>query len=198
MDSCRCCNKINCENLQALVYAIKKLEEDARLAAEIGQSLLHKHEKYVTESNEIKLRLENQLSQAQERVLELEQLLIQSDTVKHDLEQEKNKLTWEWQKTQKILDETQLEAESCNQRSNQLINELNIKTKEVEKLRACKLMARQADIREDNLMSALEDVKQELAASRKSELLLESKYKKLKLKYGKINKQTNTAAYLNY
>lgn len=59
-------------------------------------------------------------------------------------------------------------------------------------------MARQADIREDNLMSALEDVKQELAASRKSELLLESKYKKLKLKYGKINKQTNTAAYLNY
>lgn len=97
-----------------------------------------------------------------------------------------------------ILDETQLEAESCNQRSNQLINELNIKTKEVEKLRACKLMARQADIREDNLMSALEDVKQELAASRKSELLLESKYKKLKLKYGKINKQTNTAAYLNY
>lgn len=33
LDSCRCCNKINCENLQALVYAIKKLEEDARLAA---------------------------------------------------------------------------------------------------------------------------------------------------------------------
>jgi hypothetical protein len=32
----------------------------------------------------------------------LEQLLIQSDTVKHDLEQEKNKLTWEWQKTQKV------------------------------------------------------------------------------------------------
>ncbi|KAG0860142.1 hypothetical protein G6F16_005906 [Rhizopus arrhizus] len=197
MDSCRCCNKINCENLQALVYAIKKLEEDARLAAEIGQSLLHKHEKYVTESNEIKLRLENQLSQAQERVLELEQLLIQSDTVKHDLEQEKNKLTWEWQKTQKILDETQLEAESCNQRSNQLINELNIKTKEVEKLRACKLMARQADIREDNLMSALEDVKQELAASRKSELLLESKYKKLKLKYESICSEQDKQQVIN-
>lgn len=36
-----------------------------------------------------------------------------------------------------------------------------------------------------NLSSKLEDIKQELAVSRKTELTLESKYKKLKTKYGK-------------
>jgi hypothetical protein len=46
-------------------------------------------------------------------------------------------------------------------------------------------MARQADIREDTLRAKLEDIKQELAISRKAELTLESKYKKLKTKYGK-------------
>lgn len=186
LDSCRCCNKSHCENLETFVYAIRKLEDDAQLAAEIGQSLLHKHEQYVADSDEVKSRLEEQLFETQERVLELEQLLIQSDTVKQGLEQEKNKLAWEWQKTQKILDETLADMEACNQRSNQLTNELDIKTREVEKLRTYKQMARQADIQEDNLRSALEDMKQELAVSRKAELSLDSKYKKLKSKYDSI------------
>lgn len=82
------------------------------------------------------------------------------------------------------MDETLADMEACNQRSNQLTNELDIKTREVEKLRTYKQMARQADIQEDNLRSALEDMKQELAVSRKAELSLDSKYKKLKSKYG--------------
>ncbi|KAI9250274.1 hypothetical protein BY458DRAFT_493915 [Sporodiniella umbellata] len=192
LDSCRCCNKTHCENLNIFVQTIKKLEDDSRLAAEIGQSLLQKHEQYVTETSEARLGLEEQLLDTQGRVLELEQLLIQSDTIKLDLEQEKNRMTWEWQKTQKVceksqinlvmkaLDETLTDMETCNQRSNKLFNELSIRTREVEKLQACKSMASQG---EDELRSALEDAEQELADSRKAELSLESKYKKLKTKY---------------
>ncbi|CAO3688466.1 hypothetical protein G6F70_009016 [Rhizopus microsporus] len=184
LDICRCCNKSNCDNLQTLILGIQKLEEDARLAAEIGQSLLNKHEQYVIESNEAISGLESQVQESQEKIHELEQLLIQSDTVKYDLEQEKNKLNWEWQKTQKMLDDTLLDVESYHQRINQLTSELDSKTREIDKLK--KLMAHQADAREDHLRFALEDMKQELANSKKAELCLESKYKKLKEKYDQL------------
>lgn len=83
----------------------------------------------------------------------------------------------------KVLEETAIDLETSNQRCLQLGSELKAKIQEVEKLRIFKFMARQADIREDSLRAKLEDIKQELAISRKTELTFESKYKKLKTKY---------------
>lgn len=77
-DICRCCGRQDCDNLEYFNRNIKKLESDTRLAAgnikliflfsvlifviEIGQGLLHKHETFVTESNQQKTQLEKQVS----------------------------------------------------------------------------------------------------------------------------------------
>jgi hypothetical protein len=109
------------------------------------------------------------------------------------------------------LEEITLDFEKANERCVEIGNELKNKTKEVEKLRIFKFMVRQADYREDMLRSQvkaipagghvdviltylpmdgsvcdvqLEDTNQELAISRKKELMLESKYKNLKTRYG--------------
>lgn len=108
------------------------------------------------------------------------------------------------------MEEITQDFEKANERCVQIGNELKNKTKEVEKLRIFKFMVRQADYREDMLRSQvksilqrcvdvtltylsmncfvcnvqLEDTNQELAVSRKKELMLESKYKNLKTRYG--------------
>ncbi|KAF7722544.1 hypothetical protein EC973_002968 [Apophysomyces ossiformis] len=181
---CRCCGQPDCENLATLTATIRKLEGETRLAgAEIGQSLLHKHETYVLESTEIKSVLEQQVEEARERIRELEQLLEDTEITKQSLIEQKNKSTWEWQKTQRTLEETATDLETANNRCIQLANELKLKTMEVEKLRIFKFMVRQADGREETLRAKLEDTKQELAVSRKNGLSCESKHKKLKARY---------------
>ncbi|KAG1121844.1 hypothetical protein G6F61_011611 [Rhizopus arrhizus] len=188
-DTCPCCHQSQCENLDSIIFTIRKLEEEARLAAEIGQILLFKHEQHVVESNEIQKRYNEQLIQAQEKAENLERLLYQSDTLIDELEQERNKLAWEYQKTQKVLDKALTDIELCHQRSNQLVSELDSRTKEVEKLKVRQLMIHEADIREENLRLELEEVKQELMASKRAEHAVESKYKKLKLKLETIEKE---------
>ncbi|ORZ25550.1 hypothetical protein BCR42DRAFT_314630 [Absidia repens] len=158
-EACPCCGKHDCEHMETLYNTMRKLESDTRLAAEIGQGLLHKHEVLVAETNQTKDILEEQLNEFRERVSTLEMLL--------------------------ALQETSLDFEKANERCIEIGNELKNKTKEVEKLRIFKFMVRQADYREDMLRSQLEDTNQELAISRKNELMLESKYKKLKARYGK-------------
>ncbi|KAG2202999.1 hypothetical protein INT47_013215 [Mucor saturninus] len=110
LDTCRCCHRNECENLETLSSAIRKLEGDSRLAAEIGQSLLHKHEQF--------------LEELRDKVRELEQSLTDSDNSKQDLVQEKDRSIWEMQKTQKILDETAVDLETSNHRCLQLGSEL--------------------------------------------------------------------------
>ncbi|KAI8875585.1 hypothetical protein K501DRAFT_233480 [Backusella circina FSU 941] len=183
LETCPCCKKVDCENMDTLASAIRKLEGDARLAAEIGQSLLHKHEQSVITSTEIKSNLEEQLGQLREKVRELEHSLLEADIKKQELEEEKDKSIWEYQKTQKTLDETVIDLEAANHRCIQLGSELKQKSSEVDALRVFKIMARQADIREDALRVMLEDNKHELGISRKKELSLESKHRKLKAKY---------------
>ncbi|KAI9250931.1 hypothetical protein BDA99DRAFT_522244 [Phascolomyces articulosus] len=180
---CGCCGQIDCEIFEALGNTVKKLEGDARLAAEIGQSLLHKHESYILESKQVKADLEQQLDEAREKAQQLEQLLEDADCTRRELLDEHSKTSWESQKTQKTLRETAADLEVANARCTQLMNELKAETMEVDKLRIFKFMVRQADVREENLRAKLEDTKQELAVSRKTELTLESKHRKLKSRY---------------
>ncbi|KAF1805089.1 hypothetical protein FB192DRAFT_1420488 [Mucor lusitanicus] len=158
---CRCCARQNCENLEYYNRTMKKLESDTRLAAEIGQGLLHKHETYVTESNQQRAQLEKQLNECHEKIAGLEQSLDQ------------------------ILDETVADLEMTNEKCSQLEMDLKTKESELQKLRLYKFMARHAESNEATLTSKLEDANQELAICRKNELVLESKIKKLKMRYGK-------------
>ncbi|KAI7901710.1 uncharacterized protein BX663DRAFT_513762 [Cokeromyces recurvatus] len=186
-DMCQCCHQNDCKNHEFISKHIQKLENDIRLAAVIGQSLLQKHEHYVAESSIVKNRLEQEIELLQEKTRQLEQGLIESDNLKQIYLEEKMKSIWEYQKTQKTLDETTLDLDTCNNRCLKLSAELKNYINEVEKLRVFKLMARQADIQEDILNSKLEDVKQELAISRRAELMLESKLRKLKSKYETVS-----------
>ncbi|KAI8384325.1 uncharacterized protein BYT42DRAFT_257110 [Radiomyces spectabilis] len=187
---CQCCQRPNCPQFDNVMAGIRKLENDVRLAAEIGQSLLHKHEAFVSESQEVKTVLEQQLETSNEKVHELQQLLEESDTQKHQLAGERDKVTWELQKMDKTLQDTLSDLEAANARCVHLGGELKAQNVELEKLRILKLMVRQADVREETLHAKLEDLQQELAISRKTELSLESKYKKLKAKH-----ETMCAAY---
>ncbi|KAI9261091.1 hypothetical protein BY458DRAFT_516243 [Sporodiniella umbellata] len=187
-DVCLCCQRSHCENLETTIFAIRKLEEEARLAAEIGQILLYKHEQFVLESNESTAYLEERLRQSEEKVQQLEQLLLQSETAMDDMELQRNKLAWDYEKTQKILDKTLKEADVYHQKSSQLASELEDASKEIEKLRARQLMMDEAGLREDNLRSEIEEITQELATSKRAEHLLESKYKKLQSKYESVCK----------
>ncbi|CAO3591445.1 unnamed protein product [Absidia cylindrospora] len=182
-EACPCCKKYDCENMEALHKTMKRLESDACLAAQIGQSLLQKHESLVAETNQTKGILEQQLNEFREKVANLEILLVDADNSKQETEEERDRYHWKWQKSQKALEETSIDLEKANKRCIEIGQELQNKTKELEKLRIFKFMVRQADFREDMLRSQLEDTNQELAISRKNELMLESKYKKLKSRY---------------
>ncbi|KAI9315978.1 hypothetical protein BX666DRAFT_2046138 [Dichotomocladium elegans] len=159
--TCRCCSQPDCEAYEKLANAVRKLEGDARLAAEIGQSLLDKHEMFVNESNEVKATLEQQIV-----LVGVTQIIGLADD-------------------DPTLRETVADLEVANARCLQLSSDITAKTVEIDKLRIFKFMVRQADTREENLRAKLEDTKQELAISRKAELTLESKHKKLKSRYGK-------------
>ncbi|KAI9021736.1 hypothetical protein CLU79DRAFT_702628 [Phycomyces nitens] len=164
---CRCCGKSDCESLATLTKAIRKLEVDTRLAAEIGQGLLHKHEAFVRESSQTSALLEQQVRHL---------CLIESGCNQQFGQLEESR--------DQIIEETAADLETANARCLQLTNELQSRTLEVEKLNILKLMIRQANTREESMRTKLEDSKQELALARKNELSLESKHKKLRAKYG--------------
>ncbi|KAG1452769.1 hypothetical protein G6F56_007733 [Rhizopus delemar] len=182
-DTCACCGNQECDTLEDYNKTIKKLECDTRLAAEIGQGLLNKHEIFVAESNQHTAKLSKQLEECYTKIRELEQSLDQAEFSKEELLVEKNQLFRKHQKKQKTLDEVISDLELSNERCQQLTAELQSKNNELEKLRVFKFMVRQSEIREETLGSKLEDTYQELAICRKNELLLESKIKKLKMKY---------------
>ncbi|KAL0093384.1 hypothetical protein F4703DRAFT_1789819 [Phycomyces blakesleeanus] len=185
LETCNCCGRNDCDSLDILNKTIKKLESDTRLAAEIGQSLLEKHETYVIEATHVTESLQSQLDVSHEKVARLEQSLEESENSKQELLHECKKTVWEHQKSQKILKETMSDLEISNAKCAQLAKDLEMKCNEVEKLRVFKFMVRQSDIREESLRAKLEDINQELAVTRKSELMLESKQKKLMIKFGK-------------
>ncbi|KAI8642571.1 hypothetical protein BD408DRAFT_179851 [Parasitella parasitica] len=182
-EACRCCSRQNCENLEYYNRTMRKLESDTRLAAELGQGLLHRHETHVTESNHQRAQLEKQINECHERIAGLEQSLDDVENEKDAISKQKNKWLWEYQKRQKILDETVADLEMTNDKCNQLSMDLRAKESELEKLRLYKFMARQAESNEAILTSKLKDTNQELAICRKNELVLESKIKKLKMRY---------------
>ncbi|KAI8973557.1 hypothetical protein BDF20DRAFT_824113 [Mycotypha africana] len=173
---CQCCQQSNCKHFETTLSTIHKLEEDARLAAVIGQGLLQRHEQYICDANQLETRLEQKVSSLRTKIEELEDSLLASDTAKQHYLDERNKCMRRLQRTEKLNE--------CDARCIQLEKELKLKMKEIERLSVFKLLAKQADIREEAITAKLEDLKQELAYSRKAELTLESKHKKLKAKLG--------------
>ncbi|OBZ81901.1 hypothetical protein A0J61_10049 [Choanephora cucurbitarum] len=222
-DVCLCCQRDDCQHFKAIANTIYKLENDVHLAAEaqvapksvleianfvIGQGLLQNHEQTVAETNLLRAKFKQEVSNCflrsatlakkeafQERINELEYSLSESKYLKTDCDKERDRLAWELQRTQKSLEDTAADLESCNSRYLQLSTELKSKTIEIERLRIYESMAIESDANEELLRAKIKnyaiiqvgDLEQELSASKKNEQSLESKYKKLEAKYNSVS-----------
>ncbi|KAI9301497.1 hypothetical protein BJ944DRAFT_271426 [Cunninghamella echinulata] len=182
-EACPCCHQLHCSSWKKILKSITKLENETRLAAEIGQSLLQKNDIYLLEKNQLK----EQLQQCQNKNDDLHLSLDETESYVQKLLQEKDKWMWQYEKSQKLLIETETDLESVNQKCNLLLNDLDLANTELEKLKHYELMTHQSDRREDTLQSKLEDLKQELTVSRKNELTTEVKYKKLMARYESLS-----------
>ncbi|KAI9313607.1 hypothetical protein BX666DRAFT_1978179 [Dichotomocladium elegans] len=159
-----------------LEQEVRKHEQEARLAAEIGQTLLQNHEILKREAHEARSELEKKI----ERVKYLERVVADQDQAYQDLLEKHHKVIWESRKTRQTLQETVEDLDAANHRNMQLSNELKTLNSEVAGLRTFKVKASK---REEGLRAKLDDIKQELAVARKAERSLESQQKKLKTRY---------------
>ncbi|CAG8698749.1 12832_t:CDS:2, partial [Gigaspora rosea] len=204
-----CCGNDDCPNLVAFLRSLKSLEDQLRLAAEIGQALLQQKEVYEGEIKEYQQKLEhqkklldttntantldgktindiNECARYQQKITELEDLV-------HELESSQRTLTIEKDDAsrQKNILENKSEAltealESSDKRVVELTNEIEKLDNEVKRLMANNLLGERIEEREELLSRQLEDLKQELHFSRKAELAAESKAKKLQAKYDQL------------
>ncbi|ORX57478.1 hypothetical protein DM01DRAFT_93188 [Hesseltinella vesiculosa] len=177
---CPCCQQDQCLSWCRTSNIMRKLDAELRLAAEIGQNLLQKNETLTLESSQIK----DQLEQAYERRGELEASLNEAEALAQRLNREKDKWLWQYEKSEKILQETIADLETTNYKCAALSQEFEQAKMDLEKLQLFKLKSQQADSRETLLQAKVNDLDQELTIARKNELTLESKYKKLVARYG--------------
>ncbi|KAI8140732.1 hypothetical protein BJV82DRAFT_622297 [Fennellomyces sp. T-0311] len=182
-----CCGRSGCDNYQTWMHIVRKLENDARLAAEIGQSLLHQHEKFVQDTDQGRRMVQQQLDGYREQIHKLEQSLHTTETAKQELDDEKNKWFWKWKRTQKTLDATAADLEIANSKWINIAASLKEKEAEVERLQAFEIMNKQSNIREDALRGKLEDAQQEIEDCRRKEKLTAARYKKIKEKHDSIH-----------
>ncbi|KAI9493669.1 hypothetical protein BDB00DRAFT_872140 [Zychaea mexicana] len=181
-----CCFSSTCKNQQLWMRIVQKLENDARLAAAIGQSLLLQHEQYVSDTNQTKRMMERQLDSYQEQIHKLQQVQDATDVVKQELEDDKKKWIMKWKRTQKTLDATAADFEAANSRCITLSKTLQVKEAEVERLQVYEAMIKKANAHEDAWRTKLEDAQQEIEASRRSEKLSEARFRKMKEKHDAI------------
>ncbi|KAI8371378.1 uncharacterized protein BYT42DRAFT_580033 [Radiomyces spectabilis] len=167
-DICQCCGQNNCENLKSLSKMIADLDSGSRLAAEIGQVLLQNNKDCSLES----IQLKKQLDDALEEV--------------YHMNQELQRRTWEFEKIQKILDETTADLDMTNAKCAELSKALQAKTSECAELSTYRFLVRHSEEREEILRNKLDDTNQELAMARKNELSWEGKYCKLKVRYDNL------------
>ncbi|CAG8675433.1 24681_t:CDS:2 [Dentiscutata erythropus] len=172
-----CCGSDDCPNLAAFLRSLKSMEDQLRLAAEIGQALLHQQEGYQKEIKECQQKLEHQkkLINTANTLDELEELMHEFESSQRTLTIEKDDAT-----RQKNILENRSEAltealESSDKRVVELTNELERLDNEVKRLMAHNLLGERIEEREEMLSRQLEDLKQELHFSRKAEFAAESK-----------------------
>ncbi|KAF0455972.1 hypothetical protein F8M41_001393 [Gigaspora margarita] len=204
-----CCGNDDCPNLAAFSSSLKSLEDQLRLAAEIGQALLHQKEVYEGEIKEYQQKLEhqkklldttntantldgktindiNECARYQQKITELEDLVYELESSQRTLSLEKDDAA-----RQRNILENKSEAltealESSDKRVVELTNEIERLDNEVKRLMANNLLGERIEEREELLSRQLEDLKQELHFSRKAELAAESKAKKLQAKYDQL------------
>ncbi|KAG9288076.1 hypothetical protein G9A89_017671 [Geosiphon pyriformis] len=210
-----CCGRENCPNLTTFIRNSRSMEEELRLAAEVGQALLHKHEVYQREMEEFQEALEHQCARAEQEVQELKDLIreMQQDQRTMKIEREDNQrekaeileLVRELEQTQfsleRQLDDAQRQKslverkndtlttalEASDARVRDLVKELEKRDHEIKLLMADNIKGERSEQREEDLRRQMEDLKQELTVARKAESAAEARVRKIKGKYDALH-----------
>ncbi|CAG8454713.1 848_t:CDS:10 [Ambispora gerdemannii] len=214
-----CCGRENCSNLQVFIRNSRSMEEELRLAGEVGQALLQKHEHYQKEMEEFQQALEHQCARAEQEVQELQDLVreLQQDhknmlREREDSQRDKNELM----ELVRNLEQTQLSLEgqiddvlrqkSLVERKNdslaaafeandvrlrELVKELEKRDDEVKRLTANNIKGEHSEEREEDLRRQMEDLKQELTVARKAESAAEARVHNLHSAHEKLKREQN-------
>ncbi|KAI8388798.1 uncharacterized protein BYT42DRAFT_561264 [Radiomyces spectabilis] len=171
-----CCHNIECDRLRLFNEAYRRMEHDAQLAAELGQALLL--EKKDHESRCGKYAVSPRISIAEE-----ENTLQQAINERDALRRENEKLAWNAQNAQEMIQLLQLEVKYSREHSKEMMAKLENYTQEISRLKLCEQMLSLKNNIENELRNQMDDLKQEITMTRRNELMWQNKHKRLQEKY---------------
>ncbi|CAI2167804.1 19953_t:CDS:2 [Funneliformis geosporum] len=184
-----CCGKETCQNLLAFLRSTRSLEDELRLAAEVGQALLQKQQKYEIDQKKMesfRSALEIQCARSEQSVQELKDMVFELEDTQRIITRERDDTL----RQKNLLDEKNDILVTALDKHDSMVRDLNSELKErdneIKRLMACNLKGERSEEREEMLSRQLEDLQQELAVSRKSEIAAEMSVKQLKNKFEQI------------
>ncbi|CAG8554578.1 2550_t:CDS:2 [Funneliformis mosseae] len=184
-----CCRKETCQNQLAFQRSARSLEDELRLAAEVGQALLQKQQKYELDQKKMenfRSALENQCARSEQSVQELKDIVFELEDTQRALIRERDDAL----RQKNLLDEKNGILVTALDKHDSMIRDLNTELKErdneIKRLMASNIKGERSEEREEMLSRQLEDLQQELAVSRKSELAAEMSVKQLKNRFDQL------------
>ncbi|GES83509.1 hypothetical protein GLOIN_2v777671 [Rhizophagus clarus] len=181
-----CCRREDCQNLLAFLESTRSMEDELRLAAEVGQALLQKHELYQKEMETFRSALEHQCARAEQKVQESDELVRELDDTQRILIRERDDALRQKNLLEEKNDTLVTALDKADSMLRDLDTELKARDNEIKKLTANNIKGERSEEREEILRRQLEDLQQELNISRKSEMAAEMKVKKLSDKFDQL------------
>ncbi|CAG8482272.1 6498_t:CDS:2 [Paraglomus brasilianum] len=182
-----CCGREDCSSLQSFYRSARSLEEELRLAAEVGQTVLQRHQMTQREMGELEERLTEQCVAAEQRAQELEDIVRELKESQRKLTSDRDDATRQKYLLEKKNESLTLQLDDRDAQLRDLNKEFKECEDEIKRLMTNKLNAERGEEREDELRRQLEDLKQELNVARKAESAAEARVKKLKAKYDTLH-----------
>ncbi|KAI8575849.1 hypothetical protein K450DRAFT_259849 [Umbelopsis ramanniana AG] len=178
-----CCGEIECPSQKQYEQSLQKAESDARLAAEIGQTLLHKHERYTMDAQAIQAELEQKIKLISAEKKELERLNHEAKIENEQAKDDRVRAIAERERSKKMVEAVQKDLEIISIRCKNLEDENQAKKSEIAEIKALQVIVAQSHSMEQTMQSKVDDLLQELSSVQKNEAAVESKYRKLKSRY---------------
>ncbi|CAG8475570.1 5173_t:CDS:2 [Paraglomus occultum] len=182
-----CCGREDCNSLQLFYRSARSLEEELRLAAEVGQTVLQRHQMTQREMGELEKRLTEQCVAAEQRAQELEDIVRELKESQRKLTSERDDATRQKHLLEKKNESLTSQLDDRDAQLRDLSKEFKDREDDIKRLMTNKWNAERGEEREDELRRQLEDLKQELNVARKAESAAEARVKKLKAKYDTLH-----------
>ncbi|KAG2185072.1 hypothetical protein INT43_000985 [Umbelopsis isabellina] len=182
-----CCGRNDCPRQLSNEQQIQKAEADARLAAEIGQTLLQRHESYAQDAQAIQSNLQQKLRQLMTNNKQLEALNNEVNLDKEQALEDRDRALADKERSRKMTEAIKKDLELVSARCKALEEEKEAKESELQGVKALQVIVDQNQSMEQTMQSKMNDLLQELSSVQRNEVATESKYKKLKSRYDALH-----------